>query len=179
LPRLPLRLPNGTAACIIEPEPNAWSNSSCRERPANVDTFDYKPELIKRSGEKFEPGGKVELFQSDPGAVMKSPWDWKQFGQCGKWISDLVPNLGSCADDIAFIHSMVSKSNVHGRPRSCRTPALCCPASPAWAPGFPTGWQPDRQFAELCCPARLLVDWLRMARKIGQQVFFPPLIGPR
>src|SRR5689334_10659407 len=81
---------------------------------SQCDTFDYKPELIKRSGEKFEPGGKVELFQSDPGAVMRSPWDWNQHGQCGKWVSDLVPHLGSCVDEMAFVHSMVSKSNVHG-----------------------------------------------------------------
>jgi len=33
---------------------------------SQVDTFDYKPELIKRRGQKFDPGGKVELFQSDP-----------------------------------------------------------------------------------------------------------------
>src|SRR3989442_1069962 len=51
---------------------------------SQCDTFDYKPEVIKRSGEKFDPGGKVELFQSNPGAVMKSPWDWKQHGQCGE-----------------------------------------------------------------------------------------------
>src|SRR4051812_49472378 len=76
---------------------------------SQCDTFDYKPELIKRSGQKFDPGGKVELFQSDPGSVMKSPWDWKPYGACGKMISDLVPHLGSCADEIAFIHSMVAK----------------------------------------------------------------------
>src|SRR5438093_995203 len=81
---------------------------------SQIDTFDYKPELIKRHGEKFDPGGKVELFQSSPGACMKSPWNWKQYGQCGKWVSDLVPHLASCVDDLAFIHSMISKSNVHG-----------------------------------------------------------------
>src|SRR6266403_6308954 len=97
---------------------------------SQCDTFDYKPQLIKRSRKKFEPGGKVELFQSDPGAVMKSPWDWKQYGQCGKWISDLVPNLGSCADNIAFIHSMVSKSNVHG-------PATYMQNTGFVLPGFP------------------------------------------
>src|SRR5256712_939224 len=68
---------------------------------SQCDTFDYKPELIKRSGQKFEPGGKVELFQSDPGEVMKSPWDWQQFGQCGKWVSSLVPHIASCVDDMA------------------------------------------------------------------------------
>src|SRR6266567_1719717 len=43
---------------------------------SQCDTFDYKPELIKRHGEKFDPGAGVQLFQSDPGACMKSPWGW-------------------------------------------------------------------------------------------------------
>jgi hypothetical protein len=97
---------------------------------SQCDTFDYKPELIRRDGQKFDPGGKLELFQSSPGAVMKSPWGWKQYGQCGKWLSDLVPHIGSCADDIAFIHSMVSKSNVHG-------PATFMQATGFVLPGFP------------------------------------------
>lgn len=97
---------------------------------SQCDTFDYKPQLIRRSGERFDPGEKVELFQSDPGVVMKSPWDWKPRGECGKWISDLVPHIGSCADDIAFIHSMVSKSNVHG-------PATFMQNSGFVLPGFP------------------------------------------
>src|SRR5580765_6855012 len=37
---------------------------------SQCDTFDYKPKLIERNGEQFDPGGKVELFQSSPGAVM-------------------------------------------------------------------------------------------------------------
>jgi hypothetical protein len=98
---------------------------------SQCDTFDYKPELTRRHGEKFDPGGKVELFQSDPGACMKSPWDWKQYGQCGKWVSDLVPHLASCVDDIAFIHSMASKSNVHG-------PATFMQNTGFVLPGFPS-----------------------------------------
>ena len=97
---------------------------------SQCDTFDYKPELIVRHGQKFDPGGKVELFQSDPGACMKSPWDWKPRGQCGKMISELVPHIGSCADDMAFIHSMISKSNVHG-------PATFMQATGFVLPGFP------------------------------------------
>jgi Protein of unknown function (DUF1501) len=97
---------------------------------SQCDTFDYKPELIRRHGQKFDPGGKVELFQSDPGACFKSPWDWKPRGDCGKMISDLVPHIGSCADDIAFIHSMTSKSNVHG-------PATFMQATGFVLPGFP------------------------------------------
>lgn len=97
---------------------------------SQCDTFDYKPALIKRHGQKFDPGGKVELFQSEPGDCMKSPWEWRQYGQCGKWISDLVPQIGSCADDIAFVHSMVAKSNVHG-------PATFMQNSGFVLPGFP------------------------------------------
>ena len=49
---------------------------------------------------------RVELFQSSPGACMQSPWGWKQYGQSGKWMSDLVPHLATCVDDIAFINSI-------------------------------------------------------------------------
>ena len=98
---------------------------------SQCDTFDYKPLLLERHAEKFDPGGKVELFQSEPGLVMKSPWAWKQYGQCGKWISELVPHIGSCADDLAFIHSMVSKSNVHG-------PATFMQNTGFVLPGFPS-----------------------------------------
>ena len=68
--------------------------------------------------------------QSDPGACMASPWAWKQHGQCGKWMSDLVPHLATCVDDMAFVHSMVSKSNVHG-------PATFMQNSGFVLPGFP------------------------------------------
>lgn len=98
---------------------------------SQVDTFDYKPELIKRHGEKFDPGGKVELFQSSPGACMKSPWEWKQYGQCGKFVSSLLPHLAACVDDIAFLPAMVSKSNVHG-------PATFMQATGFVLPGFPS-----------------------------------------
>ncbi|MCI0456660.1 MAG: DUF1501 domain-containing protein [Gemmataceae bacterium] len=98
---------------------------------SHVDTFDYKPELIRHHGQEFNPGGRVELFQSNPGAVMQSPWRWRQHGQCGKWVSDLLPHLAGCVDDIAFIHSMVSRSNVHG-------PATFMQSSGFVLPGFPS-----------------------------------------
>jgi hypothetical protein len=98
---------------------------------SQVDTFDYKPELIRRHGQPFDPGGRVELFQSNPGACMKSPWTWRQYGQCGKWISSLLPHLATCVDDIAFLHAMVSRSNVHG-------PATFMQNSGFVLPGFPS-----------------------------------------
>ncbi len=98
---------------------------------SQCDTFDYKPLLIKKHGEKFDPGGKVELFQSVPGAVMKSPWNWRHYGECGKYVSDLVPHLARCVDDMAFLPAMTSKSNVHG-------PATFLQATGFVSPGFPS-----------------------------------------
>ncbi len=97
---------------------------------SQCDTFDYKPELIKQNGNPFDPGEEVVLFQSSPGSVMQSPWRWQSHGQCGKMLSDIVAPLGKCVDDMAFIHSMVSKSNVHG-------PATFMQATGFVLPGFP------------------------------------------
>ncbi len=98
---------------------------------SQCDTFDYKPALIKKNGQKFDPGGKVELFQSEPGAVMASPWKWRQYGQSGQWVSDLVPHLAGCVDDIAFLPAMVARSNVHG-------PATFMQNTGFVLPGFPS-----------------------------------------
>ncbi|MGD9723954.1 MAG: DUF1501 domain-containing protein [Pirellulales bacterium] len=98
---------------------------------SQCDLYDYKPELIKRNGQPFDPGEKVELFQSEPGACMASPWAWKQYGQCGKWMSDLVPQLASCVDDMAFVHSMISKSNVHGPATFMQNTGFVLPGFPA------------------------------------------------
>ena len=98
---------------------------------SQVDTFDYKPKVVKHSGEKWDPGEEVELFQSEPGPVMKSPWDWNQHGGCGKWMSGLVPHLATCVDDMAFFPSMIAKSNVHG-------PATFMQNTGYVLPGFPS-----------------------------------------
>ena len=103
---------------------------------SQCDLFDYKPLLIKKHGEKFDPGGKVELFQSTPGAVMKSPWSWKPYGGSGKWMSSLVPNLADCVDDMAFLPAMISKSNVHGPATFLQNTGFVLPGFPsfgAWA----------------------------------------------
>src|ERR1700693_4399494 len=98
---------------------------------SQCDTFDYKPRLIRDHGKAWDPGEKVELFQSSPGNTMQSPWKWKQYGKSGKWINDCVAPLGDCVDDIAFIHNMVAKSNVHG-------PATFMQATGFVLPGFPS-----------------------------------------
>jgi hypothetical protein len=83
---------------------------------SQMDTFDYKPELAKRHGQKFDPGGgaKVEAVTSVPGNLMKSPFEFKQYGECGRWVSSVFPNLARQVDEIAFLMSVRSKTNVHG-----------------------------------------------------------------
>ncbi len=81
---------------------------------SQCDLFDYKPELIKRSGEKFDPGVKVESATGTPGNIMKSPYDWKQHGKSGRWVSSALPHMAGCVDDLAFIMNMATKTNVHG-----------------------------------------------------------------
>lgn len=97
---------------------------------SQCDTFDYKPELIKDNGNAWDPGEQVQLFQSSPGKTMQAPWKWKQYGESGKWLNECVAPLGDCVDDMAFIHNMVSKSNVHG-------PATFMQATGFILPGFP------------------------------------------
>ena len=98
---------------------------------SQCDTFDYKPRLIQQAGQKWDPGEAVELFQSNPGVVMPSPWAWKQHGKCGKWVSDLLPQISSCVDDMTFVQSLTSKSNVHG-------PATFMQNTGFILPGFPS-----------------------------------------
>lgn len=83
---------------------------------SQMDTFDYKPELNKRHGQKFDPGEgvKFEAVTSVPGNVMKSPFEFKQYGQCGRWVSSVFPNIAKHVDDIAFLMAVKSKTNVHG-----------------------------------------------------------------
>jgi hypothetical protein len=82
---------------------------------SHVDTFDYKPLLKPRDGQKWDPGEKVELFQDGLGATFCSPWKWARYGECGKPLSDIVAPLGACVDEMAFIHSMVGKTGVHSQ----------------------------------------------------------------
>jgi hypothetical protein len=82
---------------------------------SQCDTFDHKPALEKYHGKKFEPKGeKVEAVTSTPGNVMKSPFAFQQHGQCGRWVSSVFPHVAGCVDDLAFLMSMASKTNVHG-----------------------------------------------------------------
>ncbi len=86
----------------------------CSGAVSQVDTFDYKPALIKHHGKPMPGGEKLITFQGEQGALTKSPWEFKPYGQSGKMVSDLVPHLGALADEMCFIHSLTGKTNTHG-----------------------------------------------------------------
>jgi Protein of unknown function (DUF1501) len=82
--------------------------------PSHVDTFDYKPELYGLDGKTVAVKTFGRSGKKNEGRVVGPRWQFRQYGECGKRISDLFPNLGTCVDDIAFIHSMYAESPIHG-----------------------------------------------------------------
>jgi hypothetical protein len=82
--------------------------------PSQVDTWDHKPELARRDGQALPGFDKNTGFFTDQvGPVMKSPFRFRQYGDCGKWGSEIFPNLAQHVDKMAFIHSCWSTSNNH------------------------------------------------------------------
>ena len=83
--------------------------------PSQIDLFDPKPELVKRSGQEFP--GKLKFDNSAQAShEMLGPlWDFKRYGKCGMELSEILPHLGSVADDITLIRSMHSGVNNHGQ----------------------------------------------------------------
>ncbi|HCS51783.1 MAG TPA: DUF1501 domain-containing protein [Planctomycetaceae bacterium] len=95
-----------------------------------MDTFDYKPELERLHGQKLGPTEKPEGFTAMPGPLMKSPFKFKQYGECGRWVSDVFPHKAKWVDEMTFLMAMVSKTNVHG-------PGTYMMNSGFLLPGFP------------------------------------------
>lgn len=81
--------------------------------PSHVDTFDYKPMLTRDDGKPL-PFEKPRIQFAQTGNLLKSPWEFKQYGESGAWVSDLFPEVGGCVDDIAFIKSMHGSNEAHG-----------------------------------------------------------------
>ena len=79
-----------------------------------MDTFDYKPELERLHGQKLGPQEKPEGFTVQPGAILKSPFRFKQHGESGRWVSSVFPHQAELVDEMAFLMAMASKTNVHG-----------------------------------------------------------------
>ena len=82
--------------------------------PSHIDTFDYKPKMKGMDNKTV----KVKTFgrggHKNQGRIVEPRWNFKQYGQCGKWVSDLFPQLATQVDNIAFLHSMTADSPIHG-----------------------------------------------------------------
>ena len=73
---------------------------SMRGAPSHVDMFDYKPQLTKDNG---KPG---KYGRGRGGKLLGSPWEFKQHGKSGLWISELLPEIATHADDLCMLHGM-------------------------------------------------------------------------
>src|SRR5687768_17435926 len=95
--------------------------------PSAVDIFDPKPELTRRDGQRIQ----IDVFNGNPGPLMKSPFAFRQHGQSGAWVCDQYPHVAQHVDDIAFLKSCYTESNNH-------VPALYQINTGIPRPGFPS-----------------------------------------
>jgi hypothetical protein len=77
--------------------------------PSGVDLFDPKPELDKGDGKRVS----IDVFNGNPGPLMKSPFTFKQYGNSGTWVCDRYPNVAKHVDEIAFVKSCFTESSDH------------------------------------------------------------------
>lgn len=82
--------------------------------PSHMDTFDYKPAMKGRDNQTVEVKTFGRGGHKNQGRIVEPRWDFHQYGDCGKWVSDLFPHVATCVDDIAFLHSMTADSPIHG-----------------------------------------------------------------
>src|SRR5207237_7314587 len=77
--------------------------------PSHLDLFDYKPELIKRSGQKVpeELVKNIRLAQiGKEAALLGTNYEFKQHGQAGVWLSELLPHLATIVDEGCFVQGV-------------------------------------------------------------------------
>jgi len=86
----------------------------CSGACSHLETWDYKPELIKRDGQPLPGAEKLITFQGENGNLTEALWEFKPRGQTGKMVSEMLPYLAELTDELCFIHSMTAKSNTAG-----------------------------------------------------------------
>lgn len=91
----------------------------CSGALSHMDTFDWKPELVKRDGQAMPNAEAAVTFQGENGNIARPHYPFRPRGESGKMTSDLLPHLGDLADDFCFLHSMTSKTNTHGPGENC------------------------------------------------------------
>ena len=82
--------------------------------PSHMDTFEYKPELYPLDGKTIQVKTRGRGGSKNEGRVVGPKWSFQQYGECGKYVSELFPHMGSQVDRMAFLHSMTADSPIHG-----------------------------------------------------------------
>ena len=85
----------------------------CAGAVSQLETWDWKPELVTWD-DKPLPGGPAVTFQGPAGNLARPQYAFKPRGGTGKWVSEMVPHLAGLTDEIAFVHSLTSRTNTHG-----------------------------------------------------------------
>ena len=85
---------------------------------SQMDTFEYKPALMKYAGQQMPKAertvGELATFSAAPNRIIPPYWKFARRGQSGRWMSELLPNLAGCVDDLAFLHGVKVDNNNHG-----------------------------------------------------------------
>ena len=97
-----------------EPKAKRVLQIFCPGAASHMDLWEHKPALDKYDGKPLPGEEGVLSFQGKNGPLMKSPWPFKPAGESGKMFSTMLPHMSKHVDDIAFVHSMTSKTNTHG-----------------------------------------------------------------
>lgn len=82
--------------------------------PSHMDTFDYKPAMKGRDNQTVQVKTFGRGGHRNQGRIVEPRWEFSQYGESGKWVSTLFPNVAKHVDDICFIHSMTADSPIHG-----------------------------------------------------------------
>ena len=84
--------------------------------PSQVDSYDYKPELMARDGQSIDfVGVRFGTFgKKSQRKLLKPLWKFKQYGETGQWVSELFPHTAKHVDDLCFVHSMRTEGVAHG-----------------------------------------------------------------
>ena len=98
-----------------EPRAKAMISLWMQGGPSHIDLFDPKPILQKKNGEKFPGKIKYDNAAQSSAKMLGSPWKFKQHGESGMALSELLPSLAERVDDITLIRSMRTGVNNHGQ----------------------------------------------------------------
>ena len=111
----------------------------CAGAVSQLETWDYKPELIAHDGKPL-PGGPAVTFQGPAGNLARPQYQFRPRGQTGKWVSDMIPHLAELTDEIAFVHSLTSISNTHGPAENFLSTGFTLDGFPASVRGSAMRW---------------------------------------